>query len=68
MPGFAVLSLDLIPFRSQESFRPVEAAGAGLLLLSLYLVTTQSDGGAPGDGGGEIAATDRGDETAGKVA
>eukprot|EP00752_Nemacystus_decipiens_P009160 g8182.t1 len=50
----------------KESFRPVEAAGAVLLLLSLYLVTTQSDGGAPGDGG-EIAATDP-DEDAAKLA
>lgn len=45
----------------------MEAAGAALLLLSLYLVTTQSDSGAPGDGG-EIAAADHDDETAGKVA
>eukprot|EP00903_Cladosiphon_okamuranus_P011719 g11021.t1 len=43
----------------KESFRPVEAAGAALLLLSLFLVTTQSDSGAApvlGDGGEREAA------------
>ncbi|CAM9723524.1 unnamed protein product [Ectocarpus sp. 8 AP-2014] len=63
----------------KESFRGVEAAGAGLLLLSLFLVTTQTgggDGGAPpiNHGGDEATASaptaaGQGDEeAAGKIA
>ncbi|CBN78017.1 conserved unknown protein [Ectocarpus siliculosus] len=63
----------------KESFRGVEAAGAGLLLLSLFLVTTQTGGGGGGarptnHGGDEATASaptaaGQGDEeAAGKIA
>lgn len=44
----------LFAARRQESFREVETAGAALVLLALFLATTQGD--TPEDGAKDAAA------------